>query len=135
MDKDSGFITNFSKEEVYQILIDIKRKVQREDYTVSMNRPKNRDFMRNYQISTEEIKQILLELAVEDFGYALLNNRTDPRYSDEILHVFCKTCHFIPFTEEDYVAVEVFIKLNNLVGKCIIVSFHKAERSFNFLFK
>lgn len=137
MESQNGFLRNFTKEQIESYLDEIKQKVKQEKYTISLNqkREKNINFMNDYQVSSELAKNILLSLQVEDFGYALKNDNPHPKFCNEVLYVFCKTSELTLFGEEEAEEVEIFIKMNNLYHKCVVVSFHRAEKEFNFLFK
>ena len=56
-------------------------------YNLSMNREKNKKFSEDYNLTAKKIENIILNLEVENFCYAVDNGKEE--FSHEILYVFC----------------------------------------------
>ena len=80
--------TNYSIEQVSEILEVIQSLVRDNKYSISMNpnRQENREFVDEYNIRDDKKKRILLDLKAEDFCYSV--NNIKEGYEHEILYVF-----------------------------------------------
>jgi len=98
-----------------------------------MNRDKNKKFNENYNLNSKKIKNIILNLEVEDFCYAMDNEKEE--FSHEILYVFCSRKELNYFGE--YKVVDIYIKFNLIESAdyLYVISFHEREKSISFLFK
>ena len=110
-----------------------KIAVVQEKYNLSMNREKNKKFSEDYNLTAKKIENIILNLEVENFCYAVDNGKEE--FSHEILYVFCSREELNYFGK--YNEVDIYIKFNLIdsAGYLYIISFHKREKSVSFLFK
>ena len=81
----------------------------------------------------KKIENIILNLEVEDFCYAVDNEKEE--FSHEILYVFCSREELNYFGE--YKEIYIYIKFNLIesANYLYIISFHEREKSVSFLFK
>lgn len=81
-----------------------------QDYTIA-KRDKNRWLKRDYNIDDAKIREILLDLQVEDFIKAEKSDKLE--YPDDVIYVFKKTTLLMPRWQEnaDYVNVRLYIKI------------------------
>jgi len=113
-----------SREEVQSFLNDFKIKMGIWGVLFRDHRSKNAQTVLDLEISTEQRKQILRELTVDDFCEGPLD---DTLYGGASMWVFGKTVK----------KKEVYIKITmGAVGACVIcISFHVAEHKMKYLFK
>lgn len=128
----------YTKEQIKVVLQIIQDCVRCNRYIIATNenRLENREFIKNYQLSTPKQKDILLKIVPEDFCHSLQN--TNSGYEREILYVFCPQMmlHDIDDKEE---MVDLYIKFNIIdydAGKEVItISFHKRNKPIDYLFR
>ena len=125
--------TDFEFEDILKYLKRAKIAVVQEKYNLSMNREKNKKFSEDYNLTAKKIENIILNLEVEDFCYAVDNEKEE--FSHEILYVFCSREELNYFGK--YNEVDIYIKFNLIdsAGYLYIISFHEREKSISFLFK
>lgn len=113
----------------------VKNNVQKNMYTISMNRNRkeNREFIDEYNIRNDKQKQILLNLKVTDFCYSVRNHKEG--YEHEILYVFAPQVELYD-SENIKSAIDIYIKINilNTNNGIIIISFHKMNKPIERLF-
>ncbi len=111
------------KDEVELFLSNFKSKLNIWGYLL-MHRPKNTDTLLDLELTSQKVKQILLELEPEDFS--------EGPFEDKILH-FTELWVFGKTIKEK----EVYIKiaLGQFNEKNICISFHFAEYPMTFPFK
>ena len=129
-------IYTFSKAEIEEYLVMVKECLKNKKYQISKNgnRIKNVNFMMRNNITDEKAHEILNNLTIDDYCYAMKNDNPDPKYSREILHLFCKEIeHNVRGTLKH---LDIFIKIN--IAECsgsdeymFIVSFHNFDRDNN----
>ena len=97
-----------------------------EDYTI-IPRDKNRWLRRDYNITDLRIRQILLDLQMEDFVKAAKSDQ--PKFAQDIIYVFKKDVSLLPRWQEeaDYIVVRLYIKITwpREDLKMLIISFHE----------
>lgn len=123
----------YSEEEIQKYLDNVK-EIMLNKRTVVSRTKKNIEFENKYPLTNEKVQSMVNELEPKDFGYTMPNDNDDPRFCDEILYTFCRTYELIEFGESESCEVELFIKINSLKHVCIMVSFHEAEKAFNYCF-
>lgn len=131
---------SFEKEEIAEYLKDVKKSMENNNYSLAINREKNKSFINSFSLNDNKIKDIILSLEVSDFSHKLLNDSTNPRYMNEILYVFGKQRSLLnPFSdkEDPYEIIEIYIKLNKVESEdnMFIISFHPSERALTYPFK
>lgn len=124
---------NIKKEEIEKYLIDVKKAIIDNRYTVSP-REKNEQLFIDYIFTEQRREEILLDLCVDDFCEAV--NNEHQQYAHEILYVFGKNVKLLPRYGGEERTVSLYIKFNKLENLyCIIVSFHEEEHPLNYAFK
>ena len=118
--------TNYTKDEVQEIIDIIRECVSNGMYSISLNanRNENRNLIAEYNITPERRKKILMGMEVEDFCYSVQNEH--PAFSHEILYVFSPQVLLRDISDEE-VIVDIYVKINILENneRIIVVSFHK----------
>ncbi len=124
---------DFDYQDILKYLKRAKIAIVQEKYNLAMNRDKNKKFSENYNLNSKKIENIILNLEVEDFCYAVDNEKEE--FSDEILYVFCSRKELNYFGE--YKEVDIYIKFNLIESAdyLYVISFHELEKSVSFLFK
>lgn len=129
---------NYTREQIEDVLSDIKQCINSNRYIISMNenRQENTDFINEYNIYPKKRKEILLNISVEDFCHTLKN--TNKGYEYEVLYVFAPEVELYNAIGE-VERVFIYIKFN-LIDRvngnmAIVISFHKLNRSIDYLFK
>ncbi|MBQ3224103.1 MAG: hypothetical protein IJB42_00180 [Oscillospiraceae bacterium] len=133
---DNKYDTNYTKEDIEEIVDIIHECVNNNMYSISLNlnRKENIDFVAEYNITKEKQKKILLDMSAEDFCYSVQNEH--PAFSYEILYVFAPQVLLRDVTDEEAI-VDVYVKINILENneRIIVVSFHKRNYDINYLFR
>lgn len=131
-------LTHFTREEIHEYLQDFRKSVFDDRYSISINqnRQDNMKFIEDYKITTKKEKEILLDLNVDDFCYAVRNEH--PAYANEILYVFCKKHQLDNWG--DLEIVEIYIKINKVESRdgeliSLVVSFHPKKHPLTYLFR
>ena len=124
---------NYSEKDIEDYLANVKDIMKNKRLIVS-GTDKNEESKEKYSLTDRKIKSMVNELEAKDFGYSIPNDSDDPRFCDEVLYTFCRTYELTEFGETQSCDVELFIKINSLKDVCIIVSFHEAEKAFNYCF-
>ena len=124
---------DYDYQDILKYLKRAKIAVVQEKYNLSMNREKNKKFSEDYNLTAKKIENIILNLEVENFCYAVDNGKEE--FSHEILYVFCSREELNYFGK--YNEVDIYIKFNLIdsAGYLYIISFHEREKSISFLFK
>lgn len=125
--------TDFDIEDIDEYLKKVRTSIAQEKYSLAMNREKNKKFSEYYNLTTKKIKNIIFNLDVKDFCYAVDNEKEE--YSHEVLYIFCCRKELSYFGE--YTDVDIYIKFNLIKNNdyLYIISFHELEKSITFLFK
>lgn len=130
--------TDYTREQIEEILNKIKAYVQENKYTIALNdkRQENIDFIIEYNIHNAKQKRILLDIKTEDFCYSLRNKNTGYEY--EILYVFAPivTLYDSGGEEEE---LSMYVKFNiintNTSDFVVVISFHRLNEEIIYLFK
>jgi hypothetical protein len=124
---------DFDYQDILEYLKRAKIAIVQEKYNLAMNRVKNKKFSEDYNLTVKKIENIILNLEVEDFCYAVDNEKEE--FSHEILYVFCSREELNYFGE--YKEIDIYIKFNLIesANYLYIISFHEREKSVSFLFK
>jgi len=122
-----------SKEDVEIYLCEVKRLILEDRYIVA-HREKNELLVYEYVLTEHMMKEILLDLNVEDFSQAVNNKKEE--YKEEVLFIFGKEVRLVPRFGVDEDTVELYIKFNKLDKHfLIVVSIHKQEYPMEYMFK
>lgn len=131
------YIKDYTKKQIHEILEQIQNCIKINSFTLSLNnnRTENQNFIKNYFLTKNKVKDILLGIKVEDFCYSLPNRKVG--YEKEILHVFCPKVRLFNFENEEEV-VSIYTKFNMInksVNKhVVVISFHKKNKPIDYLF-
>ncbi len=125
-----------TKNEIEDYICIIKQAygLNRYRFEVSDNREANRRLVRKYIINEQVLKEIIMDLKVEDFSEILKNNK--PGFEHERLYVFGKKVKLLERFGEQEKEVSLYIKTNKLDDNfVIIVSLHEEEYPVKKYFK
>ncbi len=126
---------HIDKEKIRQYLNEVKIAVKRGRYRIEKNikRQDNLQLFLDYVIDENKVKEILLDLTVNDFSEVLKNQH--PGYEHERLYVFGKEIPLLERFGSKRKTVALYIKLNKL-DNCfvIIISFHEQKYPLSYYF-
>lgn len=128
----------YTKEEVAAILQRIKECVRSGRYTIAKNenRQENLELIREYNLTSEKQRQILLQIETEDFCYSLQN--TNIGYEYETLYVFCPQVMLFNLDSEEKL-VDIYTKFNIIDmergNRVVVISFHERHKPIDYLFR
>ncbi|MBE6146380.1 MAG: hypothetical protein E7171_07120 [Firmicutes bacterium] len=106
-----------TNEEIDEYLEDVRRIIKKPNNLImSDNREKNKNFYKKYKYNRKKVIDVLNKLKKENFRYKTKNEHE--AYEYEYLYVFSIYCNK---------NIEVYLKINKLTNKVIIVSMHEAE--------
>lgn len=129
---------NYTKEEVAAILQRIQDCVRGGKYTIAQNenRQENLDLIREYNLTSEKQRRILLQIETEDFCHSLQN--TNIGYKYETLYVFCPQVTLFNLDNNEKL-VDIYAKFNIIDLKAgnrvVVISFHERNKPINYLFR
>ena len=85
---NSYYNQNYSREDIANMVKLIQECIKCESYTVSRNanRQENIDFIYEYNLRSDKIKAILMNLTIDDFCHTVQNKKEG--YEQEVLYVF-----------------------------------------------
>ncbi|OFV69201.1 hypothetical protein [Acetobacterium wieringae] len=128
---------NYTKEEISAVLQKIQECVSSGKYTVAQNvkRAENIALIREYNLTPEKQRRILMQIEVEDFCHSLKN--TNLGFEHEILYVFCPQVSLFNIDDEEK-QVDLYTKFNILDlpsgSRVVVISFHERNKPINYLF-
>jgi len=127
------YITDFTIEEIKQILEKIKTCITNGKFIISQNenRKENVDFIVDYKLTEIQQKNILLRIKVEDFCHGLQNDK--PGLEHEILYVFCPQERLTYGHITSYIDIYVKFSLVN-EERVVVISFHQRNFPIDYLF-
>lgn len=129
---------NYTKEEISVILDKIKACISSGKYAISLNekRRENIDFINEYNIRSDKLVSIFMQIEVEDFCHSLQN--THIGYEYEVLYVFVPQVQLYHADDREE-TVDVYMKFNiidTLSGsRTVVISFHKRNKPIDYLFR
>ena len=129
---------NYTREQIVLVLQTIQDCVRENRFYISKNenRQENIDFINEYNLTSKKQKEILLQIAPEDFCHTLQN--TNLGYEYEVLYVFCSQVIIFNFEGKEEM-VDVYTKFNIIdisEGKrVVVISFHKRNKPIDYCFK
>ncbi|EEM86416.1 hypothetical protein BK749_31060 [Bacillus thuringiensis serovar vazensis] len=136
--KETKKHTNFTIGEVEQYISELKKLIKNNRFTISRNekRKENIEFLEAYKINVSKVKEILLNIGVHDFCYAVDNK--NPNFAYEKLYIFCPQYELDNWGQKK--SVDIYIKMNLIENKdrnkyMIVVSFHKRNKPVTYLFR
>ncbi|MCU5578552.1 hypothetical protein RE438_30030 (plasmid) [Bacillus wiedmannii] len=136
--KETKKHTNFTIGEVEQYIFELKKLIKSNRFTISRNekRKENIEFLEAYKINVSKVKEILLNIGVHNFCYAVDNK--NPNFSYEKLYIFCPQYELDNWGQKK--SVDIYVKTNLIENKdrnkyMIVVSFHKRNKPVTYLFR
>ncbi len=129
---------NYTKDQIEAILDKIRDCITGNRYTISINknRQENVDFINEYNIRSDKQKSILLKIKTDDFCHSLQNTKIG--FEHEVLYVFVLQLQLFNAGGKEEL-VDVYTKFNIIDlpsgAATVVISFHKANRPFDYLFR
>lgn len=129
---------NYTRQDIDDILSRIKSCVEKNRYVVSLNenRQENIDFINEYNIRSDKQRSILMHIETEDFCHSLQNTKLGYEY--EVLYVFIPRVQLFNAEGEEE-SVDIYTKFNIIDlpsgSRAVVVSFHKANKPAEYLFR
>ena len=129
---------NYTKEEVAVILQRIQDCVRGGKYTIAKyeNRKENLALIREYNLTSEKQRRILLQIEPEDFSHSLQNTKIGYEY--ETLYAFCSQVTLFNFDDKEKL-VDVYTKFNIIDmdrgSRVVAISFHERNKPIDYLFR
>lgn len=123
--------TNHTETEIEQYLNRIKKLILMGKMYICINREKNRNFIKQYNINSKKQKEIFLSLTCQDFCYSV-----DDRNTYERLYVFSKGYNFNEWGEKKNVSIYIKMleKKTDNGEVVVIISLHEKEKDIEKLF-
>lgn len=124
----------YKESDIAKLLETIKDYIAKDCFIISLNknRIENLNFIKEYSLKEEAIKEILLQIETKDFCYSTPNRK--PGYEKELLHIFCPTLRLCNIFAEEKL-IDVYIKFNILPENVIIISFHQKNKDIHYAFR
>ena len=129
---------NYTKEQISAVLQKIQECVSSGKYSVALNenREENVAFIREYNLSSEKQRRIIMQIDVEDFCHSLQN--TNFGFEHEVLYVFCSQVTLFNIEDEEK-HLDLYLKFNIIDlprgSRVVIISFHERNKPINYLFR
>ena len=129
---------NYNEEEVSEILQRIQDCVRGGQYTIAKNenRQENLDLIREYNLTSNKQRRILLQIRTEDFCHSLQNTKIGYEY--EILYVFCPQVTLFNLSNEE-TRVDIYTKFNIIDtvrgSRVVVISFHERNKPIDYPFR
>ncbi|HCS73537.1 MAG TPA: hypothetical protein DIW17_06650 [Clostridiales bacterium] len=129
---------DYTKEEISSVLQKIQECVSNGKYTVAQNenRAENVAFIREYNLTSEKQRQILMQIGVEDFCHSLQNMNLG--FEHEILYVFCSQITLFNFGDEER-TLDLYTKFNIIDlptgSRVVVISLHERNKPIDYLFR
>ena len=126
------------KSELQKVLSTLRQCINNGNYTVKTEGPRqiNRNFIDNYNLNDAKIKDILLNINVDEFCYTTISR--DAYHAGNILYVFQP---IVKLYNPDDVAerIQMYVKFDIVNKKkdkqSIIISFHEAQWPERYCFR
>ena len=129
---------NYTKEQISAVLQKIQECVSSGKYSVAQKeyRAENVALIREYNLTTEKQRRILIQIEIEDFCHSLQNIK--PGYEHEVLYVFCS--QVILFNLDDVEKqLDLYTKFNVIDlptgSRVVVISFHEINKPIDYLFR
>lgn len=128
---------NYTKEQISAVLQKIQECVSNGKYAVAQNenRAENVALIREYNLTSEKQRRILMKIELEDFCHSLQN--INPGYEHEILYVFCSQVTLFNLDDEEK-QLDLYTKFNIIDlptgSRVVVISFHEKNKPIDYLF-
>lgn len=135
---NSYYNQNYSREDIANMVKLIQECIKCESYTVSRNanRQENIDFIYEYNLRSDKIKAILMNLTIDDFCHTVQNKKEG--YEQEVLYVFVPQVGLFDANGES-ITVDIYIKINMIItpkgNRAVVISFHRRNKPIVYAFK
>ncbi len=129
---------NYTKEEISAVLQRIQECVSNGKYSIAQNanRAENIALIREYNLTSDKQRRIIMQIEVDDFCHSL--NNTNFGFKHEILYVFRPEVTLFNFDDEEK-QLDLYTKFNILDlpsgTKVVIISFHERNKPIDYLFR
>lgn len=128
---------NYTKEEISVVLQKIQERVSSGKYTVAQkeNRAENVALIREYNLTSQKQRRVLMQIEVDDFCHSLQN--TNPGFEHEVLYVFCPQVTLFNLDDEEK-HLDLYTKFNIIdlpVSRIVVISFHERNKPIDYLFR
>lgn len=129
---------NYTKEEISAVLQKIQECVSSGKYSVAQNenRAENVALIREYNLTSDKQRRILMQIDVEDFCHSLQN--INPGFEHEVLYVFCPQVTLFNLDDEEK-QLDLYTKFNIIDlptgSRVLVISFHERNKPIDYLFR
>lgn len=129
---------NYTKEQISAVLQKIQECVSSGKYSVAQNenRAENTALIREYNLTSEKQRRILMQIEVEDFCHSLKNTKLG--FEHEVLYVFCPQVNLYDLDDEEK-QIDLYTKFNiidlPMGSRVVVISFHARNKSIDYLFR
>lgn len=129
---------NYTKAQISAVLQKIQECVGAGKYSIAQNenRAENTALIREYNLTSEKQRHILLQIEIEDFCHTLKNTKLG--FEHEILYVFCSRVTLYNFEDEEK-QLDLYTKFNIIDlptgSRVVVISFHERNKPVKFLFR
>lgn len=129
---------NYTREQISAVLQKIQECVSSGKYSVAQNenRAENVALIREYNLTSEKQRRILMQIEVEDFCHSLQN--INPGYEHEVLYVFCSQVTLFNLDDEEK-QLDLYTKFNIIElstgNRVVVISFHELNKSMDYLYR
>ena len=129
---------NYTKEEISVVLQKIQECVSSGKYSVAQNehRSENTALIREYNLTSEKQRRILMQIDVEDFCHSLKNTKLG--FEHEVLYVFCPQVTLFNLDDEEK-QLDLYTKFNIIDlptgNRVVVISFHERNKPIDYLFR
>jgi len=129
---------NYTKKEISAVLQKIQECVSRGIYTVAQNenREENVAFIREYNLTSDKRRRLLMQVGVDDFCHALQN--TNFGFEHEVLYVFCTQITLFNIADEEK-QLDIYTKFNiidlPMGSRVVVISLHERNKPIDYLFR
>lgn len=129
---------NYTKEQIYAIMQKIKECVRSGKYSIALNdnRTENTALIREYNLTSEKQRRILLQIEIEDFCHSLKNTKLG--FEHEVLYVICPKVTLFNLDDIEK-QLDLYTKFNIIdlpIGsRVVVISFHERNKPIDYLFR
>ncbi len=129
---------NYTKEQISAILQKIQECVSSGKYSIALNesRAENTALIREYNLTSEKQRRILMRIEIEDFCYSLKNTKLG--FEHEVLYVFCPKVTLFNLDDAEK-QLDLYIKFNiidlHIGSRVVVISFHERNKPIYYLFR
>ncbi len=129
---------HYTREDISAVLQKIQECVSLGRYSIAQNenREENIALIREYNLTSEKQRRILMQIVPEDFYHTLMNIK--PGFEHEVLYVFCPQVVLYGVDDKEK-QISIYTKFNIIdlpTGtRVIVISFHNLNRPIEYPFR